>query len=310
MKKSVASRLALVSAAAVFIAACSTTIDSPVAPSDLGSPSLVLGVPGVTAAATVQVCVDPTSPAVGYSFSTIGSNLQTGDAVTSPVGINTSVPGPICATVLARTPAGANGVFATATITASLTAPVAGTWSWQCVSEDATGVGCPTPPGAGAVKNGTGAVSAGAENSGHGATITFLFTPDLVVGTGCTYTQGRWKNKNSATTAQYDFDGGTNNGLTVLQTAPKGNPYYILAHQYIAAALNVAAGASMDNGGAGTADDVLAAFQAATAYFAVASAGTPLPSPYTKDQVTALAAILDQYNNGLLGPGHCDEVSQ
>ena len=119
----------------------------------------------------------------------------------------------------------------------------------------------------------------------------------------------RWKNKNAAITALYDFDGGTNNGLTVLQTAPKGNPYYILAHQYIAAALNVAAGASMDNGGPGTADDVLAAFQAATAYFAAASAASPLPSPYTKDQIAALAAILDQYNNGLLGPGDCDETA-
>ena len=179
------------------------------------------------------------------------------------------------------------------------------------MSEDGTGIGCPDSDGVPLnTAAGNGNVARGAENSGHGTTVTFHFEPDAVTGTGCTYTQGWWKNKfGGPVSAAYDFDGGTNNGLAILETPPmKGNVYYILAHQYIAATLNVANGASMDDGGAGAADDVLSAYNAATAYFVAASPGTPLPGTYTKEQVTALAAILDAYNNGLLGPGHCDEV--
>jgi hypothetical protein len=286
----------------VFIAACSTT-EGPSAPMSAPDSPVFVGVPGVTVGGVVTACIDGTSPATTYSFSTSTANAQGGDVTTSPAGV--TVPTPNCADVLVRT--GAEDLdWATATITASITGSPAGVWTWSCVSEDGTGLGCPVPPGPGANKNGSGNVTQGGENSNHGTTVTFHFEPDAVTGTGCTYTQGRWKNKNSATTNLYVFDG--LNALTVLKTAPKGNPYYILAHQYIAATLNVAAGASMDDGGPGTADDVLSAYNAATAYFAAASAGTPLPGTYTKSQITAWAATLDAYNNGLLGPGHCDEV--
>ena len=81
---------------------------------------------------------------------------------------------------------------------------------------------------------------------------------------------------------------------------PRGNAYWILAQQYIAAQLNFNAGAS-------STADVDAAFNAATTVF----------STYTPAQVADLpnnerAAIidyantLDMYNNGDIGPGHCD----
>jgi hypothetical protein len=136
-----------------------------------------------------------------------------------------------------------------------------------------------------------------AANVFHGSSFTFRF---VAPAGGCTLTLGWWKNQGAATSAQFDFDGGTNNGLDVLNTKPKGNAYYILAHQYIAAALNVANGATLDGA-------ALAAFNAATAYFAVASPANPLPAGYTKDDVTDLADVLDDYNNGVIGPGHCDD---
>jgi hypothetical protein len=115
---------------------------------------------------------------------------------------------------------------------------------------------------------------------------------------GCTYTQGYWKNHPSAWPAGYSpnatffFSGQT--WLEVLWTPPRGDEYYILAHQYIAAVLNVANGATAP-------DSVQAAIDAATAYFQGASA--------SRDQVLAWADTLAQFNEGYLGPGHCTSSS-
>jgi hypothetical protein len=81
------------------------------------------------------------------------------------------------------------------------------------------------------------------------------------------------------------------------------NAYYQAAHQYIAAALNVANGASSPN----EVDDALAA-------------GMDLFSTYSPDdikdlrgddelrkQFIAISETLDAYNNGEIGPGHCDD---
>jgi hypothetical protein len=88
----------------------------------------------------------------------------------------------------------------------------------------------------------------------------------------------------------------------VLWTSPGGNAYYVLAHQYIAAELNVLAGAD---------DSAIA-----TAF----AQATPLFETYTPAQIKALkgnnairqqfitlAGTLGSYNEGLIGPGHCDE---
>ncbi len=126
---------------------------------------------------------------------------------------------------------------------------------------------------------------------------------------GCTLTQGYWKTHSKYGPAPYDdtwamigedtfFYGSGQSHYQVLWTSPKGNAYYILAHQYIAAKLNTLNGAA-------TTPEVDAAMAWAEGFF---NAYTPSNAP--KDQASlakAYAATLDQYNNGLTGPGHCSE---
>ncbi|MEJ8756259.1 hypothetical protein WG947_04580 [Pontibacter sp. H259] len=122
--------------------------------------------------------------------------------------------------------------------------------------------------------------------------------------TGCTRTQGYWKNHADPSRKQYDatwddylnvtFFSSGKTYLQVLQTPPKkGDAYYILAHQYIAAVLNKESGASAP-------PEVNLAIAGATDYFA----GDTNPS---RAQLLAWAELLDDYNNGLIGPGHCDD---
>ena len=86
------------------------------------------------------------------------------------------------------------------------------------------------------------------------------------------------------------------------QTPPKGNAFYILAHQYMAAKLNVLNGAS-------STADVDAAIAGAEALFGSLGAGSVALTPAQTTQAKAWAATLDNYNKGLIGPGHCtDEV--
>lgn len=130
---------------------------------------------------------------------------------------------------------------------------------------------------------------------------------------GCTLTQGYWKTHSVFGPAPYDdtwasLPNGAStsfflSGQTyydVLWTPPAGNVYYNLAHQYIAAELNFL------NGADPTAAQ--AAFDAATDLFA---ANTPAMVASLKGKAakpwTELASTLDQYNNGLIGPGHCSE---
>jgi hypothetical protein len=136
-------------------------------------------------------------------------------------------------------------------------------------------------------------------------------------GNGCTLTPGYWKTHSQQGPAPYD-DNWANLGpleentvfflsgqtyYEVLWTQPQGNAYYILAHAYIAAELNQLNGASIPT-------DVLDAFNNATTLF----------STYTPAQIGALrgnqpprgdfisyAETLDDYNNGITGPGHCSE---
>ena len=281
-------RLAVLGTAAGLVIACTT--EGPL--TEIAGPRGPANEIGVAEAKQVQVCLDQGSASGSYTFDM--SNVTQGDGTDAvpldPNSLTVGV-GPICFPALVRTADG-NSAFGSVTVTASKDAPVAGSFSYTCVDDSGDGSFPLCINGTSGVNDARGGL-----NSFHGATITFLFTAE---GHGCTYTLGWWKNKGKADAAAYDFDGGTNNGLDVLKMSPKGNPYYILAHQYITAALNVANGASMDGA-------ALDAFNDATDYFAAASAGNPLPAPYTKNEVTALAATLDEYNNGIIGPGHCDD---
>lgn len=122
---------------------------------------------------------------------------------------------------------------------------------------------------------------------------------------GCTRTQGYWKThsgvKKNGNSGKYDntWDNFLTKTLSNLGTypdilwmAPKGDARIILAHQFIAAELNVAAGASMPQ-------DVEDAWNAAKDYFAGNRTAT-------RAQLLMWAEILDEYNNGLRGPGPCE----
>jgi hypothetical protein len=129
-------------------------------------------------------------------------------------------------------------------------------------------------------------------------------------GPGCTLTQGYWKNHEDkwpapySATAQWMTAGHLVNATTwdgLMETPPvKGNSYLQLAHQWIAATLNSAGGASVPTNVATT----LAASEA----WLIANTPATGPVPYVKNaQATAWAGVLDDYNNGLTGPGHCAE---
>jgi hypothetical protein len=134
---------------------------------------------------------------------------------------------------------------------------------------------------------------------------------------GCTLTPGYWKTHSEFGPAPYDdnwaqLPNGANtifflSGQTyyeVLWTPARGIGYYILASQYIAAQLNFLNGADPSA--------AQAAFNEATELF-----NTYTPDEVAdargkngkalRDQFIELAKMLDEYNNGLTGPGHCSE---
>jgi hypothetical protein len=138
---------------------------------------------------------------------------------------------------------------------------------------------------------------------------------DVLCPLGCTLIRGYWQTHSIYGPAPYDetwaaigedtdfFQSGQS-WYEVMHTPPRGNAYYQLAPQYVAAVLNMEAGASAP-------EEVLEAIDAAEELF----------NTYSPEDVAAwrgnqgerqtfleLASILDDYNNGLIGPGHCDAV--
>lgn len=127
---------------------------------------------------------------------------------------------------------------------------------------------------------------------------------------GCTYTQGHWKthgpipkgnNSNEwpvtsltlGTVSYTDFE-----LLTIFNAPAQGNGLISLAHQLIAAKLNVANGADDSSISA-----TIAAADALIGGLVVPPLSTgSLPS----SQTSALNAALTSYNEGATGPGHCD----
>jgi hypothetical protein len=131
-------------------------------------------------------------------------------------------------------------------------------------------------------------------------------------GKGCTLTPGYWKTHSMYGPAPYDVnwdhkDGGAAEFLgteasyyEVLWTPPKrGNAFLILSHAFIAAELNVLNGASMPG-------DVQDAYDQAKVLLISYEDSMRIPKK-SADRISAiqLAEILDEYNNGYIGPGHC-----
>jgi len=132
-------------------------------------------------------------------------------------------------------------------------------------------------------------------------------------GGGCSLTPGYWKTHSEKGPAPYDatwalllpdgedtpFFSSGKFYYEALWTAPKGNAYWILAHAYIAAKLNMLNGA--DFTAAQTAYDA-----AKLLFLAKTPAKVKKLKGAAKQEWTKLATILDNYNNGYIGPGHCD----
>lgn len=136
--------------------------------------------------------------------------------------------------------------------------------------------------------------------------------------TGCVLTAGYWKTHSQRGPATYDdawqlIPGGLQENTIfflskqsyyqVLWQQPKGNAYYILAQQFIAAYLNQLNGASI-------ATDVYQSFDAAKHLFEQYTpqdvASWKLSDP-RRVQFINLAVILNDYNNGKKGTPHCSE---
>lgn len=147
--------------------------------------------------------------------------------------------------------------------------------------------------------------------TGQSASATVTVTCQST-GNNCTLTQGYWGTHSRYGPARYDetwalvgedspfFDTGKT-WYETIQTNPRGNAYYILANQYVAATLNGLHGADTSS--------VAAALAHATTLLNQYD-GNPLAmsaiTGSVREDFVATAAILDQYNNGLIGPGHCD----
>jgi hypothetical protein len=133
-------------------------------------------------------------------------------------------------------------------------------------------------------------------------------------GAGCTLTQGYWKTHSANGPAPYDntwahigegttFFKSGQSYYQVLWTAPGGNAYYNLAHQYIAAQLNVLNGASVPA-------EVQTALSSATTLFQTytpAQIAGLKGNSALRAQFITLAGTLGAYNEGTTGPGHCSE---
>lgn len=137
---------------------------------------------------------------------------------------------------------------------------------------------------------------------------------------GCTSTQGYWQTHNESfrggapaddtweelgpDAEQTEFFDSGETYFDVIWAPVKGNKAMSLAHQYIAAELNLLAGASMPS-------DVQDAFDAATDYFTANAINDEFP--VVKGDGGDLSdwhETLTAYNEGDLGPGHCDDVEE
>jgi hypothetical protein len=136
---------------------------------------------------------------------------------------------------------------------------------------------------------------------------------------GCTLTQGYWKTHSTKGPAgpadptwlaedldgdgviegpDEDFFGTGDSWYEVFWTPSKGNFSYNLAHQYMAAYLNTLNGAAVPA-------EVQTALDGAEVWFT--DEGLKRPSKDEKSILQGYHSTLAAYNEGAIGPGHCDE---
>jgi hypothetical protein len=141
------------------------------------------------------------------------------------------------------------------------------------------------------------------------ASVTVTCTPPPP--DGCTYTIGYWKTHSKYGPAPYDstwalvgedttFFLSGKTWYQAFSTAPAGNAYDILAHQYMGAVLNKLNGADTSSVDATLATATTLFNTYTPAQIAALSGGNAV-----RKQFVALAEILDNYTTGRIGPGHC-----
>jgi len=158
--------------------------------------------------------------------------------------------------------------------------------------------------------------------NGSGAIDNIVFlsekieTPPPSDGVGCTNTPGYWKNHTKYSAARRDatwnkigsqaedtqFFLSGKTYLEVLQTPVKGNAYYNLSFHYIAAKLNTLRGASAP----GEVSKAIIEAEKLFQQYTPAQIGSLKGSDPVRQNFIEYATILDQYNNGKIGPGHCN----
>jgi cysteine-rich repeat protein len=119
----------------------------------------------------------------------------------------------------------------------------------------------------------------------------------------CTYTQGYWKTHpdawpvSSLTLGSVTYT--EQELLAILWEPVKGNGLISLAHQLIAAKLNIASGASDTS--------IATTIQQADALIG-SLVVPPVGDGYLAPSATSsLTDMLDEFNSGIIGPGHCGE---
>ncbi len=122
----------------------------------------------------------------------------------------------------------------------------------------------------------------------------------------CTYTQGYWKNHEEAWPVNNLTLGNVNYTkaqlLQIFGQPAAGNGLIILAHQLIATKLNIAAGASSP----ANVQAAIASADAKIGNLVIPPIGAgSLPA----NEADPEASLLDDYNNGEIGPGHCDQTA-
>jgi hypothetical protein len=128
-------------------------------------------------------------------------------------------------------------------------------------------------------------------------------TQPCVPPTNCTYTQGYWKTHPNAwpvsglTVGAISYT--QSQLLQILNQPAQGNGLIILAHQLIAAKLNIAHGADPADAAQAIADA-----DAMIGSLAIPPIGSGYLSP---SQTSELTDTLTEYNEGTIGPGHCDD---
>jgi hypothetical protein len=298
-QKSVLSMSAVMMVAA--LAACS---DSPTAPSAnvaLGKPSFAAGDPVGTVVTSTPVLgqvIICKAGNVGGTFD-LSARLTAGGTVPSSIGVTNGQ----CKIAYINNSGSGVGAFVTVTEQSADNTVQTRTSCTVISQEDGAPAGTTTTASCSLAAN-----SEYFTNSFHGYVVTFTntFTEPPV---GCTFTQGYWKTHGPAAkgnnTNVWPVSSLTLGTVTytasqlqsILDAPVKGNGLISLAHQLIAAKLNIANGAS----GSSIASTITAADALIGSLVVPPVGGGSLDPAVT----AALTDALDAFNSGLTGPGHC-----